>query len=152
MTNEKIISDVLLFMDENKRTRADGRFLPMHGRQILRARIATPEEIRSALEYLRDAKLILCPNPMHGRQILRARIATPEEIRSALEYLRDAKLILCPNLEQHRTASIQINGITRDGYALIERLRHPIAEKVKGLIRRTLSNPSLLIELIHDLV
>lgn len=80
MTNEKIISDVLLFMDENKRTRADGRFLPMHGRQILRA------------------------------------------------------------------------GIARDGYKLIERLHHPIAEKVKGLIRRTLSNPSLLIELIHDLV
>lgn len=117
MTNEKIISDILLFMDENKRTRADGRFAPMHGRQILRAKIATPEEIRGALEYLRDAKLILCPN-----------------------------------LEQHRTASIQINGITRDGYKLIERLRHPIAEKVKGLIRRTLSNPSLLIELIHDLV
>lgn len=117
MVNEKIISDVLLFIDGNKRTRADGRFVPMHGRQILRAGIATSEEIRSALEYL-------C----------------------------DAKLILCPNLEQHRTASIQINGITRDGYKLIERLQHPIAEKVKDLIGRTLSNPSLLIELIHDLV
>ena len=90
---------------------------------------------------------------MHGRQILRAGDRIPgRNPQRTWEYLRDAKLILCPNLEQHRTASIQINGITRDGYALIERLRHPIAEKVKGLIRRTLSNPSLLIELIHDLV
>ena len=60
--SEKTVGEVLLFINDNARRRSDGRFVPFHGRKLLHAEIAEPEEIRLALDYLVKAGMLTSCN------------------------------------------------------------------------------------------